>query len=96
MENKDNELEKFIEAVQLEMIESKLTPMRCVLCNTDTLERVLICPTTGERPGIVGVCEICQFQPEWEIEVSHRLAPYLSYLNKIRDEEEKLDSNDFL
>ena len=71
-------VQEFLEALQLEVIESRIEPMNCLLCQTPTIQRVILMPPAKPaRPMLGGVCELCQAQPGWEEEAALRGAIWL-------------------
>jgi len=74
-EYKNDEIDQFMEDLELQIIQSRLEPMCCVLCNEDTYERVVgFGPGKPARPFIFAVCGVCQIQPEWQEEANNRLS----------------------
>lgn len=92
MEDKIQEFDdigKFARALELEIIESKLSPMKCIMCQEDTFERVVTFgPGKPARPILLGVCEVCQVLPGWLKEVDNVVSTYLAQGGKIRRKSE--------
>ena len=86
---------KFARALELAIIESKLKPMKCILCTEDTLERVVAFgPGKPARPILLGVCEVCAVLPGWEKEVDNIMSAYLAMGGQVMKESEFYDDKD--
>lgn len=86
---------EFARALELAIIESKLKPLKCVLCQEDTLERVVAFgPGKPARPILLGVCEVCAMLPGWEKEVDNVMSAYLAMGGQVMRESEFYDDTD--
>jgi hypothetical protein len=64
------DIEKFIDAVHVELDKSCHKEMHCLLCGEVTVRRgIAMLPEKPARPIIFAACELCSLLPEWEKEV---------------------------
>jgi hypothetical protein len=70
-EYSNDQIDQFMEDLELQVIQSRLETMKCLICSEDTLERVVgFGPGKPARPIIFAVCECCKVEPWWEREVN--------------------------
>ncbi len=67
-----------IQKIYIEMEESRKKVMRCIICNTETHDRGIIC--CGPAPASIllcGLCYPCKQLPNMEEEVTRNTAKFL-------------------
>lgn len=73
------EQDEAVKEIFLKMEKSKNKPMRCIICNTETYDRGLICCGSVPPASILvcGLCYPCKQLPSMEEEVSRNTAKFL-------------------
>jgi hypothetical protein len=92
-EFRNDQIEQFMEAIELEMIQSRLDTMECCLCKIATLSRAVgFLPGKPARPFIFAICEVCQLQPEWMNEADKVMSPFIN--EALENEKDQSDYGD--